>query len=353
MVATPQATIEMSLTVKMHCDHIDGENFRRCQGEFRQDIISQSKDTLGNFVRHAPADLLKANNPNVNKDIEKTIGGITRIHQANNITRQMKTNMESVYGLTSSSDLANQFMAWKNIERIELEDRRVKCQLAGKDDKPYEKCLGVVQRYSVNFADGGFNESTNVELVLSTLNKARIFEAASIANNNSRLSCHLDGTGLDIHTGAVVGKGRCVQTWQLWMTNHHLIPSGSTHVDVIRRNASPLLLMEAHMGRTNAEDLSSVLNVFLGIMRDHCETVQIPLVLHTDCAAQLQNAILMAYTSPGKILLTRISYNNVVTLFMLHCERINWDRHSCIPLLEVRVVKQLKLCCFYCCLSLT
>ena len=111
MVATSEATIEMSLIVKMYCDHIDGENFCRCQGEFSEEILSQGKDTLGNFVKHTPADLLKANNQSVNKDIEKSMGGITRIHQANNITRQMKTNMETVYGLTSSSDLVNQFQA--------------------------------------------------------------------------------------------------------------------------------------------------------------------------------------------------------------------------------------------------
>jgi hypothetical protein len=73
-IADSQPIIEMTLIVSLHCNHINGETFRRCHGDFRKEILSQAKDPLGNCVKHAPADLLKANNTNGNKDIKKSMG---------------------------------------------------------------------------------------------------------------------------------------------------------------------------------------------------------------------------------------------------------------------------------------
>jgi hypothetical protein len=327
-------SVVMKCIVKNDCDHIKGKKYHRCQGIFRQEIIEKhAMDVDGNYLNPRPKDLLKSNNPAVNTEMSPTMGGLTNIRQASNLKAQIAKNVNSLYGIEGSSDLEDWYQINENIRSIDEEQRMVKHKFEGRDGKPYMKALGVTRLYMCDYdVDDENRHSTPIKLVFCTLNNVRIFNKTG---SGRTANWHYDGSGFNLKLGVVKKKGGHCQAWQLWMTNHHIIPAGSKHADLVRRNCGPLLLLEAHMMRTAWRDLAEPLKLFMNMQRDHCATVERPLFVRTDCGGPLKKAILHALTLPEERELGQGSYCNLILLYLLHAERNAWDPALMTPLLDV------------------
>ena len=94
-----------------------------------------------------------------------------------------------------------------------------------------------------------------------------IKQHSNIQKNGARCTAnwHYDGSSFILKLGVVKKKGSHCQAWQLWMTNHHIIPADSRHAEVVRRNCGPLLLLEALMMRTAWRDLAEPLKLFMNM----------------------------------------------------------------------------------------
>jgi hypothetical protein len=243
-------------------------------------------------------------------------------------TRTNTKNLMVANGLTKKDTLANVYEATQYSQDDDAAMRKEQRELFGNSSKLVRSnChLGVVKEHGYRQQVGN-SGTTPFSVILCSARSIQIFNCAAMFGT---AVIHIDGTKCRVPWGAHVKPGFTPQLWQAVLSASFVQRSHSNKDPnrFIRKNFSPRLISEFHTSLTASEDIARWLKTIFDMQYDICKTYERPLVVKTDCAHGLTAGIFRAFAIDGRIVITRILYNNLMLVVLCYASTKKWEERT-------------------------
>ena len=146
---------------------------------------------------------------------------------------------------------------------------------------------------------------------------------------DGRVVLNIDGTGALLKWGIRLASQTYCQHWELSLTPSHMKKSLQDTNRVVSRNIDRVPLWHYHSPLTKTDDLAQALSMFFNGQPDLDLPKYLPLAFLSDCAPQIIAAIMKALAFPNEKPVTKVVYNNIMSIVFAYCEMEGYDEDVC------------------------
>ena len=285
-------------------------------------------DPRGKVARPKADDVYDFENKATNLDSKGRINSMNQVYKVQHeATIKYK---EGLLGIHSKDEMINFCAAAEAIrdEDAKWRDGQPAPNWLLDDGTPDHRTLGILRRFRIDYETNYTKHYTPLQVVFFTMYQVLAYHFCAA---HGRVCLNIDGTGTIVKNkfGAKLEPNVVMQQWELWLISTFILASKTDENNVVKRHIKPLKLWQFHSTQTSAVDLESALSLFFGEQPALGLTKHRPLAILSDCATQILTAVMRALAFDDGPEITRVIYNNVMTILISYCERRGWGADIC------------------------